>query len=104
MDIVHKIFQFQKKIEKMMKNKNTIEIHDETMYNDGKIRPIFSFQKQCLMSKMKKKKSASINAIYNILSVEFFGEMICPEMICPTLQKYQLKIIIQQILKHLSFH
>ena len=52
-------FYFQKKIEKMMKNKNN-EIHDETMYNDGKIRLIFSFQKQCLMSKMKKKKSASI--------------------------------------------
>ena len=35
-------FYFQKKIEKMMKNKNN-EIHDETMYNDGKIRPIFAF-------------------------------------------------------------
>ena len=42
MNIMNKIFQFQRKIEKMMKNKNN-EIHDETMYNDGKIRLIFSF-------------------------------------------------------------
>ena len=41
-NIINKIFQFQRKIEKMM-NKNIIEIHDETMYNDGKIRLIFSF-------------------------------------------------------------